>query len=172
MDVFLHLMLLETTEIHLESLCCPLRYCSQKWFYSSKARSIHMTQQHSGHWWTLHHCIITQLLYGSLRWKIKKVWRLSFPQKMINPLANHLTKQMWASQVALVVKNSPANAGRRKKCRFNPWAQKIPWKRAWQPLQYSCLENPMDGRAWQATVHRVTQSWTHLKWLSTHAVTF
>ena len=111
MDVFLHLMLLETTEIHLESLCCPLRYCSQKWFYSSKARSIHMTQQYSGHWWTLHHCIITQLLYGSLRWKIKKVWRLSFPQKMINPLANHLTKQMWASQVALVVKNSPANAG-------------------------------------------------------------
>ena len=30
------------------------------------------------------------------------------------------------------------------------------------PLQYSCLENPMDGGAWQATVHRVTQSWTQL----------
>ena len=28
------------------------------------------------------------------------------------------------------------------------------------PLQYSCLENPMDGGAWQATVHRVTKSWT------------
>ena len=28
------------------------------------------------------------------------------------------------------------------------------------PLQYSCLENPMDGGAWQATVHRVTQSQT------------
>ena len=30
-------------------------------------------------------------------------------------------------------------------------------------LQYSCLENPMDRGAWQATVHRVTQSWTQMK---------
>ena len=28
------------------------------------------------------------------------------------------------------------------------------------PLQYSCLGNPMDRRAWQATVHGVTKSWT------------
>ena len=28
------------------------------------------------------------------------------------------------------------------------------------PLQYSCLENPMDRGAWWATVHRVTKSWT------------
>ena len=31
------------------------------------------------------------------------------------------------------------------------------------PLQYSCLENPMDRGDWQATVHRVTESWTHSK---------
>ena len=30
------------------------------------------------------------------------------------------------------------------------------------PLQYSCLENPMDGGAWQAAVHEVTKSWTRL----------
>ena len=30
------------------------------------------------------------------------------------------------------------------------------------PLQYSCLENPMDRGAWWATVHRVTKSWTRL----------
>ena len=35
------------------------------------------------------------------------------------------------------------------------------------PLQYSCLENPMDKGAWWATVHRVAESWTRLKWLST-----
>ena len=29
-------------------------------------------------------------------------------------------------------------------------------------LQYSCLENPMDGRTWKATVHGVTKSWTQL----------
>ena len=35
------------------------------------------------------------------------------------------------------------------------------------PLQYSCLENPMDGGALQATVHRVAKSQTGLKCLST-----
>ena len=30
------------------------------------------------------------------------------------------------------------------------------------PLQYSCLENPMDGRAWKAAVHSVAKSWTQL----------
>ena len=39
------------------------------------------------------------------------------------------------------------------------------------PLQYSCLENPMDRGAWRATVHGVTQSQTRLKRLSTHART-
>ena len=37
------------------------------------------------------------------------------------------------------------------------------------PLQYSCLENPMDRGAWRATVHGVAQSQTQLKGLSTHA---
>ena len=31
------------------------------------------------------------------------------------------------------------------------------------PLQYSCLENPMDRGAWWATVHGVTKSWTQMK---------
>ena len=37
------------------------------------------------------------------------------------------------------------------------------------PLQYSCLENPMDGEAWQATVHGVAKS---LTWLSDFTFTF
>ena len=36
------------------------------------------------------------------------------------------------------------------------------------PLQYSCLENPMDGGAWWATVHRVTKGQTQLKQFNTH----
>ena len=38
------------------------------------------------------------------------------------------------------------------------------------PLQYSCLENLMDWGVWWAAVHRVTKSWTWLKWLSTHTL--
>ena len=45
---------------------------------------------------------------------------------------------------------------------FYPWVGKIPWRRKCNPLQYSCLENLMDGRAWQATVHGVPESQTRL----------
>ena len=38
------------------------------------------------------------------------------------------------------------------------------------PLQYSCLENPVDREAWWAAVHRVSQSWTRLIRLSMHAL--
>ena len=38
-----------------------------------------------------------------------------------------------ASQAALVEKNLPTNEGDVKRCRFNPWVGKIPWRKAWQP---------------------------------------
>ena len=44
-----------------------------------------------------------------------------------------LCRAIWASQVALVIKNPLANAGRCKRCGFDPWVGKIPWRRAWQP---------------------------------------
>ena len=40
------------------------------------------------------------------------------------------------------------------------------WRRKWQPLQNSCLENPREGGAWWAAVYGVAQSWTWLKRLS------
>ena len=45
---------------------------------------------------------------------------------------------------------------RHKKLRFNLWIGKIPWRGHGDPIQYSCLENPMDRASWQATVHGVT----------------
>ena len=54
-----------------------------------------------------------------------------------------------------------------KRCQFDPWVGKIPWRRAWPPLQSSCLENPMDSGVWQAAVPRITQSQTQLKQLRT-----
>ena len=43
--------------------------------------------------------------------------------------------------------------------RSHLWVRKIPWKRRWQPLQNSCLGNPMDIGAWWATVHGVVKEW-------------
>ena len=70
--------------------------------------------------------------------------------------------------MTLVVKNLPANAGDiRDRCKFHLWVGKIPLRKVWQPLQYSCLENLMDRGAWRATVHGVAESQTQLKRLST-----
>ena len=43
-----------------------------------------------------------------------------------------------------------------------PGLRRSPGEGDGNPLQYSCLENPMDGGAWQATVHGVAKSWTRL----------
>ena len=43
---------------------------------------------------------------------------------------------MWASQLALVVKNPPVSAGDMRQG-FDPWVRKIPWRRAWQPTPVS-----------------------------------
>ena len=68
-----------------------------------------------------------------------------------------------ASQVALVVKNPPANAGDIRDMGSTPGLGRSPGGGQSKPLQYSCLENAMSRGAWWATVHRVTKSQTQLK---------
>ena len=60
--------------------------------------------------------------------------------------------------MALVVKNSPANAGHIGDAGLIPGSGRFPGERHGNPLQYSCLENPMDRGAWWATVHGVAES--------------
>ena len=66
----------------------------------------------------------------------------------------------WASQVALVVKNSPANAGDIRDMGSIPEWGRSPGRGHGNPFQYSCLENPMDREVWQAKIHMVAQSQT------------
>ena len=87
-------------------------------------------------------------------------------------LSSHLSEQLrttWpcscselsvhtASQVALEVRNPPANAGPG----FDPWVKKIPWRSARHPLQYSCRESHRQ-RSWWATVHGVAKRGPRLK---------
>ena len=65
--------------------------------------------------------------------------------------------------VALAVKNPPANAGDIRQASSIPGSGRSPGRGHGNPLQYSCLEKPMDSRAWRATVHAVAKSWTGLK---------
>ena len=70
-----------------------------------------------------------------------------------------------------VVKNPPAKCRRHKRCGFNPWSRRSPGDSHGNPLQYSCLENPMDRGAWRTRVQTVIKSQTWLKRLSMHAHT-
>ena len=60
--------------------------------------------------------------------------------------------------MALVVKNMPANAGDISDMGLIPGPGRSSGEGNGNPLQYSCLENPMDRGAWWPTVHRVTES--------------
>ena len=59
---------------------------------------------------------------------------------------------IWASQVALVIKNPATNAGDLRDTGLIPGWERSPGGGHGNPLQYSCLENHMDRRAWWTTV--------------------
>ena len=61
-----------------------------------------------------------------------------------------------------MVKNPPVNAGDTREVGSIPRLGRSAGEGSGNPLQYSCLENPMDRRAWWATVHGITKSWTQL----------
>ena len=69
-----------------------------------------------------------------------------------------------------VIKSLPANVGDVGDAGSIPGLGRSPGGGNGNLLQYSYLENPTDRGAWQAIVHRVTQVWTLLKWLSTHTL--
>ena len=71
---------------------------------------------------------------------------------------------IWASQVALVVKNLPANAVDTGDVGLIPGPSRFTQRGNGNPLQYFCLENPMDRGAWQATVHGVTKRKKNITW--------
>ena len=49
-----------------------------------------------------------------------------------------------------------------------PGSEKSPGEGDSNPLQYSCLEKPLDRGAWRAVAHRITKSWTRLRSMAIH----
>ena len=58
-----------------------------------------------------------------------------------------------------VVKNLPVSAGDIGDVGSIPGLGRSPEETHGNPLQYSCLENPMEGGTWRATIHRLIKSW-------------
>ena len=61
-----------------------------------------------------------------------------------------------------MVKNLPANIRDTENAGLIPGSGRSPGGGNGNPVQYSCLGNPMNRGAWQATVHKVAESWTQL----------
>ena len=82
---------------------------------------------------------------------------------------NYVLCMVWASQMVLVVKSPPANAGDARDTDSIPGSGRSPGGGHGNPLQYSCLGNPMDRAAWRATVHGVA-GWDMTERLSTEYI--
>ena len=65
--------------------------------------------------------------------------------------------------VVLVIKNLLASAGDIRDASLISGSGGSPGEGHGNPLQCSCMENPMDRGAWRATVHRIAKSWTRLR---------
>ena len=76
-----------------------------------------------------------------------------------------LWKRVWQFPIKLMVlavKSPSANAENLRDLDLIPGLGRSSGEGSGNPLQYSCLENPMDRGAWRATFHRVTHDWSNL----------
>ena len=93
---------------------------------------------------------------------VPALYGLGSPHAKVSLFVCVTTRGASASQVVMVVKNPPANAGDTGDAGSIPGSERSFGEGNGIPLQYSCLDNPMDRGAWWATVHRVAKSWTRL----------
>ena len=100
--------------------------------------------------------------------KLALDWLVNY-SRHLHPSISVVLRMSWASQVALVVKYPPANEGDIRDVSSILESGRSPGGGYGNPLQYSCLKNPLERGSQWATVRRVSKSWTWPKWLSTHA---
>ena len=91
---------------------------------------------------------------------------------------SHHCLSLWIYSMSLTTRGFLGGTGgkeptcqckRHKKHKFNPWVRRSPGGELGNPLQYSCLEIPMDRGDWQAMVHRVV--WLERLSMSAHSST-
>ena len=78
------------------------------------------------------------------------LWKMNmhFKRQQILVLSSRFRDELWGIHSCDSGKEPACQCRRHKRQGFDPWVRKIPWRRPCNPLQYSCLENPMDRGAW------------------------
>ena len=99
--------------------------------------------------------------------KKNKLDTINFLSKMALPIYSHID-DLQGFPNGSSTKNICLQCRRHRRLGFDPWVGKTPGRSHGNPLQHSCLENPMDRGAWCAIVHGVAKSQTQLKRLSTY----
>ena len=140
-----------------------------------------MGSQRVGYAWMTEH--IHTLWQTNVFWSLMYVHLKSLPQSMCSKIFLLLISELespiyWIMNVILVYGSILETYLIGKSCN-SIWKERLTFfgfifmyvvlYGNGNPLQYSCLENPVDRGAWWAAVHRVAQSLTRLKWLSMHA---
>ena len=119
------------------------------------------------HWWTLRLCSCLGYLSIMQQWTWKYIYLYKLMFLFSLDKCNCPRNGIAVSQVALVVKNPATNSGDLRDTGSIPGSRSSLGGGWGNPLPYSCLENPMDRRAWRAILHGVAKSWTWLKQLAT-----
>ena len=110
-----------------------------------------MTADRSGHWVWLHHMKFS--LHPTLKLNLLLMtWAVIYPKFEV-------CDGIGASQVAPAIKTQPANA---EDAGWIPGSGRSPGGGSGNPLQSSCLGNPMDRGTWRVVVHRGAKSQTRL----------
>ena len=99
------------------------------------------------------------------------VWQLVLLLTIWKTIGSYL-QNVWGFPGGAGGKEPACKCRRHKRRGFHPWVRKIRGGGHDNPLQYSCLEDPMDRGAWGATVHGIGKSQTRPKQLSTHTHMF
>ena len=110
-------------------------------------------------------------IWEELSWDTVRHWHnrfLSLPFGKVYTVALEITTYVIVQSSSTVGKESACQCRKRKRHGFGPQVRRAPGEESGSLLQYSCLKNFMDRRAWCATVHGVAKCWT---WLSTHTCT-
>ena len=139
------------------------------------APSCHREQWHSRRSWLCHLVpLCKENMEKSLQHNSRWAWIVSEKESALSHCSpgvacDHGLTLCGAFQAALVVKNLPANTGDVRDAGWIPGLGRSSEGGIGKPLQYSCLENPMDRGAWRATVQGVKKSQIQLDRLSTRA---
>ena len=130
------------------------------WGFRMKRDAHHQVISHCSH---PHTYTVRRLGMGKHRTPATDSWGACQRGNSNEPWSFHLPTQRKGASAAPFSKESAWNAGDAGHTGLIPGSERSPGGGYGNPLQYSCWEKSMDGRAWRTSVYGVTRSWTHQK---------